>query len=485
MALESSTSSAKALLYDTEKKISSVKTRQYPVMFENESVHDARIVFREMLGVAREVIEGNADIDMISLGGTWHSLCLFGKDMNPQIPALPWCYTGASDICRALRMQRDYVDFYYHRTGCMVNAIYPFYKLMLLKQLGFNLEDYKIGGQGVYNTFMMTGRYAATECTVSGTGLMNIHSRGYDPLLLRELGISVTALPEIVPYDATYPIKKEIADYLGVRRGTPVIPSNSDGGLNQIGVGALKKGVMTFSVGTSGAIRLTTDQPIIPDQPSIWCYRSPKSWLSGAATSGACNCVDWFKTEFAFNDTYQELESEFRADGDTPVFLPFIFGERCPGWRDDRRGGFENLQNYHTKKDMYTAVQEGVLFNLFQCYETLTKTNGEPEHIKLSGGILNSCAWTQMCADIFQKKLEIDRQPQSSLMGGVVLGMELLGVIRRAEDFLTEPAGEIKPNPERAEIYLERYRRYKEYYNTYEEKEGAKGGGKWPCIKYS
>ncbi len=88
LVLESSTSSAKAMVYDTDKKLSSVKTRPYSRMFDNMTVHNAQTVFDETLTVAKELLDGRSDIDMISLGGTWHSLCLTDKDMNPVTPVL-------------------------------------------------------------------------------------------------------------------------------------------------------------------------------------------------------------------------------------------------------------------------------------------------------------------------------------------------------------------------------------------------------------
>lgn len=66
---------------------------------------------------------------------------------------------------------------------------------------------------------------------------------------------------------------------------------------------------MTFSVGTSGAIRLTTSKPVLPKEPSTWCYMSPKNWMSGAATNGCCNCLDWFKEQVGMSRlSYGELE---------------------------------------------------------------------------------------------------------------------------------------------------------------------------------
>ena len=42
-----------------------------------------------------------------------------------------------------------------------------------------------------------------------------------------------------------------------------MVITGPDGALNQVGAGAMGEGVMTMSVGTSGAIRMATDNPYI------------------------------------------------------------------------------------------------------------------------------------------------------------------------------------------------------------------------------
>ena len=101
----------------------------------------------------------------------------------------------------------------------------------------------------------------------------------------------------------------------------------------------------------------------------------------------------------------------------------FFLEERCPGWNDERTGGFCRLKPEHGIGAMYRSVQEGVLFNLYHCYQLLTEVNEEPQRIRLSGGILHSEMWTQMCADIFNREMEVDEVQQGSLMGAVVLAM--------------------------------------------------------------
>ena len=332
--------------------------------------------------------------------------------------------------------------------------------------LGYDLSKYIIMGQGTYNNYRLTGQRVITPCLASGSGLLNTWTKSFDPELMAELGIREEQLSRLVAYDQTFPLTEEAAQALGVQAGVPVIPTNSDGGLNQVGTGAVADGVMTFSVGTSGAIRLTTSKPVLPKEPSTWCYMSPKNWMSGAATNGCCNCLDWFKEQVGMSRlSYGELERGISDWENNPVFLPFLFGERCPGWNDEREGGFVRILPRHKLPDLYLAVQEGILFNLYHCYRILSEVNGCPTHIRFSGGILHSEQWTQMCADIFQRELEVNRNEHGSLLGGAVLAMELLGVIDDACTYQPEVSRIIRPDPARAEFYQRKFQRYLECYN--------------------
>lgn len=466
LVLEASTTSAKAMLYNTDNHSYKVKTKMYENNYKDITLHDAENVFQSMTSLAKEMINGNK-IDMISLVGTWHSLVLCDRNMSPVTPVYLWSNTEASMICKELRKDNEYVKKYYHKTGCMVNAIYPSFKLQMLRERGALLKDYYVMGQGTYNTYKLTGERVITECLASGTGLLNIHNKKFDKDILKEIGIEEEQLSRLVNYNDVFPLSIEGANLLGIEPGIPVIPTNSDGGLNQVGVGALEEGVMTFSVGTSGAIRLTSDKPIIPNEPSTWCYLSPKSWLSGAATSGCCNCIDWFKNNFFSKEiSYEEIENGVSDFDSYPIFLPFLFGERCPGWDDERRGGFIDILPYHKPNDLYRGVQEGVLFNLYHCYTTLIKLNGTPKRVKLSGGILNSPQWTQMCADIFNIPMEIDEVEHGSLIGGAALAMEILGLIGDVAEYKADSVKVINPNIEMNNKYMKRFKRYLELYQN-------------------
>ena len=229
LVLEASTTSAKAMYYHTDDHSFEVKVRPYTGNDEDVTIHNAEHVYEDMMAVGKELLAGRP-VDMIALSGTWHSLVLCDRQMKPVTPVYLWSYTGAACVCKPLRQDSDYVRAYYQKTGCMVNAIYPFFKLMFLREKGYDLSQYYIVGQGTYNNYRMTGQRVITPCLASGSGLLNTHTKAFDPELLKELGIREEQLSRLVAYNETFPLQEEAAALLGVTAGIPVIPTNSDGG---------------------------------------------------------------------------------------------------------------------------------------------------------------------------------------------------------------------------------------------------------------
>ena len=62
------------------------------------------------------------------------------------------------------------------------------------------------------------------------------------------------------------------------------------------------------------------------------------------------NCVDWLLQRYlaqnlntAVYDSFSDGAASVHRSG-APLFLPFVFGERCPGWNEDRAGGFVGIR---------------------------------------------------------------------------------------------------------------------------------------------
>lgn len=465
LVLEASTSAVKGMLYNLEKNEIQTQSEIYHGFNSSSGTITAEETYVQLMSIGKK-LSRNKEIAMISLVCTWHSIVFCDDKFEAKTPIYLWPNKEAAQISNIMRSNRDWTTKFYQKTGCVPNAIYPAFKIKHFYTQNPKLNRLKIMDQGSYLNYKLTGEFVTTKSLASGTGLLNINSTEYDSEILEDLGIEVTNLPELIEFDQTYPLKEQVASDLGLHSGIPVVLSNPDGGLNQIGAGAMHLGTMTFSVGTSGAIRLSSPKPLLPSEQATWCYLAPKNtWLSGAATNGACNCVNWFIDNFTDqSQSFNELEQRENKNIEAPIFLPFIFGERCPGWDDKRSGGFVNVKDIHNKNDFYYALQEGVLFNLYQCYKILIRENQKPRHVKLSGGIVNSQRWSQMAADIFQISLEVGNVEHESLLGGAILAHSLFDKNFNLEEYQTKIVKTYEPNSEMKELYKNRFDLYNKYY---------------------
>lgn len=80
-------------------------------------------------------------------------------------------------------------------------------------------------------------------------------------------------MPELV--DTSYQLTGLNANYAavtGIDAKTPFILGASDGTLSNLGVGAIDPGVLAVTIGTSGAVRVVTDKPVVDPQGGLFTY---------------------------------------------------------------------------------------------------------------------------------------------------------------------------------------------------------------------
>lgn len=465
LVMESSTASAKAMLYDMSRGVLDTVSEPYygrARCAAGAGTQDAESVLLQTAAAARTLATGHS-IEAVVPCGTWHNLLLTDPAGRAAAPGFTWESCEGAETAAQLRADSAFCRSFYRRTGCMVHATYPAVKLLHLREQGLFTKKHHVSSQSSYMVRRLTGEDVTTVSEASGSGLLNIHDLAWDAQTLELLGLDASRLPRLTDHRETLSLCREGAALLGLPAGTPVLPNHPDGALNQVGAGALRPGVMTLSVGTSAAMRLSVEKPVFSGEMGTWCYLSPAGWLSGAAVSGACNCQDWFRDTFAPGSSHRTLDEAPVEISGMPWFFPFLHGERCPGWRDGAAGAFLGLRPEHGPPEFYRAVQEGVMFQLYLCYELLCRENGPPGEIQLSGGITRSRVWSQMCCDIFGREMVKADLPHASMLGGAVLAMETL----YGKDIRTfcPPEGELlQPDAGMHEIYQKRYLFYRDHY---------------------
>lgn len=471
LAIEVSTSSAKAVIFSTDRGLLGSENIPYDRSICDVVSQDAEGVYNTAVDCVRKLLAAaHCKIDMVGLSSIWHSLLLLDGNRNPVGRIRTWSNNAAANTISKYQQDKEMKQWIYKRTGCAIHTTYGLWQYMDMRERdSLPLKsDYSISSLPEYIFEKLTGEAGVSCSTASGNGFLNIRTLDWDTEILSFAGLKKGQFSPLRNIDYTAPLQERPAEELGIQAGTPVVITGPDGALNQIGAGALEKGIMTMSIGTSAAIRIAYDKPVLPEKPSTWCYYAGEGiWLAGAATAGAGNCVQWFiKKASCEYFTYQMLE-ELLWEIDkknAPVFLPFLYGERCPGWQDLRSGGLFGLKGNHETGHLYYAILEGILFNLYQCYRILVRISEVPKQIRISGGIAHSEFWLQMAADIFRKEVYTSQIEHASTMGAVAVAMKAAGKINTLKEFDPLLDRKVIPNANVERHYRKRFLQYMEWY---------------------
>ena len=232
---------------------------------------------------------------------------------------------------------------------------------------------------------------------------------------------------------------------------------------------AIAPGVVAVTVGTSGAVRATVDQPQTDAQERLFCYvLTEQHWVIGGAANSGGLILRWARDHLVDNtcDTARLLKRDpyslLTAIADTVppgaaglIFHPYLAGERSPLWDANARGSFFGLALHHTKAHLTRAVLEGIVYNLYVVLAALQEIIGPAKSIQATGGFARSTVWRQILADVFDRTVVIPETYESSCFGAAVLGLYALGIISSLEG-VADMIGEThrhQPIPENVHKY--------------------------------
>jgi gluconokinase len=122
-------------------------------------------------------------------------------------------------------------------------------------------------------------------------------------------------------------------------RGVPWYPAVGDGAASNVGSDCVDPSRIALNVGTSAAIP-TGDRETGPAPIGLWRYRvDRRRALVGGATSEGGNVYAWCRDLLKLPPPaeVEQMLAERAPDSHGLTMLPFLAGERAPGWRGDRR----------------------------------------------------------------------------------------------------------------------------------------------------
>lgn len=366
-----------------------------------------------------------------------HSLILVNENAQPITPLITWEDNRSSDIARRLRNSSEGKSIYIN-TGTPIHSMSPLCKITWFKKNKKDLfkKAYKFIGIKEYLWHWMFGVYEVDQSIASATGLFDIKKLTWYAASLRFCGIDKKLLS--TPVTTTFNRKNPSNEFL---QATGLPPSMlycigaSDGCMANVGSHISGTSKAAVTIGTSGAVRITTKKPIIDYDSMIFNYLlDEKTFVSGGPVNNGGNTMHWMFNEFlGIHDPtpqdYSSFESSVSlipAGCNGLICLPYFYGERAPVWDEKASAIWFGVNNTHTKFYMMRAVMEGVCYSLRMILETIERASGNIKELYLSGGFIKSPKWVQMLADITRKKVVINELADASSIGAAMWAVKAM-----------------------------------------------------------
>ena len=158
-----------------------------------------------------------------------------------------------------------------------------------------------------------------------------------------------------------------------------------------------------------------------------------------------------------------------RPVSDTITMLPFLVGERSPGWHAQALASIEGLDLSTSSLDIFQAGLEAVGFRLFTIFELLRKSFPGRKDIIVSGGIAKSPAWIKILANIFGTALKVSPEEEASSRGAAIMALRAFGCLKGFEvpESKTLRLKIVRPSASFHKIYMKGFKRHELRYANY------------------
>ncbi|PRD44997.1 gluconokinase [Sphingobacterium haloxyli] len=488
IGLDIGTSSTKAIAFDHTGTIITQYCVTYPILipqtgyYEQDPLQIYEACVCSVSGVmdALKNYKDGHRLEGIAVSSAMHGLIAMDGKGNHLTNCIIWADTRSQDIADKLRGTSTGRELF-RQTGTPIHPMSPLCKLIWMNKHTPSTfrETHKFIGIKEYIFFKLFGTYVVDYSIASATGLLDIHALHWSGLALLEAGITDEHLSSLVSVDHVIKVEDEaMAQQWKIPVGTPFVIGASDGCLANLGVGATKPGIASLTAGTSGAIRVVTDQSNTDIKERVFSYiLRPGEFVVGGAINNAGVVRSWFQDEFmpgrsrssSGTDSSVLFDDEVGSvapGSDGLIFLPYLTGERAPYWDAKAKGLYFGIQLHHRRAHFARAVIEGMLFALYSVGIALEETTQPIETIYASGGLARSVRWVQMLADVFNKPVLVKENVESSAWGAAIIGMDALGIHAAYLSTHTDDTYSTRyfPDENNHRIYMQNFQRFERLY---------------------
>jgi len=145
----------------------------------------------------------------------------------------------------------------------------------------------------------------------------------------------------------------------------------------------------------------------------------------------------WMKANLRLEDgpEFDASLAGMEPDGHGLTVLPFLAGERAPGWAGHARATIHGITLATTPLHMLRAGLEAVAYRIALVFRLLRPVlPADPQVIASGGALLHSPAWLGIISDVLGRPVSVSQVEEASGRGAALLALKALGALADLED---------------------------------------------------
>ncbi|HCC37770.1 MAG TPA: hypothetical protein DEQ14_09195 [Treponema sp.] len=310
-------------------------------------------------------------------------------------------------------------------------------------------------------------------CALTGEAHSVFPAEGFDRWfwnddILRQLDLNPAQFPPFIrPVDNFGTLLPAAAKHFGLPPNIPVISGGPDFFTAILGSGTIKPGQVCDRAGTSEGINVCTANKI--ESARLMSYGHPIQpfWNLSGTISTTGKAVQWGK-ELLGLETYDEfyaLAASARIEPESPVFLPYLAGERAPIWNPQARGVLQNLSLATGRPEFARSILEGICFAIRHVLSVMEESGARADELRVAGSAAGCDVLNQLKADVTGREALIPVQKEAELLGLAAIGAYALGAynsLSEAAHAFARIEKRVQPDEKKAAHYDQLFEEYRE-----------------------
>ena len=404
-------------------------------------------------------VDSIAAVAMDSMAMTMLPLDSNGKPLGPFFTYADSRSRSEVDLMRKLVDE----DSVHQRTGCHQHTSYvPPQILWLAKQQPELVKQAQLWvdvGAYCHRRWFAREDIPMSRAAASWAGMLDVDNAAWDEELLSHLPLTAAHLPQLATDDTSHQgLSSEYVKKWPELGNVPFFIAVPDGGAANIGCGCVGNERVSLTLGTSGAMRMVLDSRPAKIPTGLWAYSLAGKTVLGGALTDAGSVYAWLRSTLQLPAEHWKLEEELAAMEPAShglTVLPFLSGERSPGWASDATGVIQGISVATTPIQIVQAWLESVAYRFALIWDLLKAHASEDALIVANGGAISSSPyWGQLMADVLGHPITMSTVSEAATRGGAILALKALGVWRGLGDIEPPQAITYRPGSDRNKVYL-------------------------------